>query len=296
MINSFSNIPNFYESISSHPSNIETRFRRGFDLFVFSSKEYLENASLSERKMYGILMEDYLEHEEIPDKTHFLSLFSPILSPIKPVEALTEALNHQETESSSLQENESESESNYLPGEDEGFLEEVEENLRKKSSDKSSLSSNTIQNKMKNHQGTFAGKVKKSCKQDRKTGRNTRLFEEATKDLTPERKEKFRKWALTYKKTFRTWNKLREFLGLNVEFGSLFTKMAILLLSNEFKNEYEECINKGQMSEKTKVFLRDQENKDFYIDKFSLIIETLQGKTNDFDSGIKKHRKAIKKD
>ncbi len=304
MIDSFNIISNFNENITSHfqiSPAIETRFRLGFDLFTFSSKEYLKNASLAESKMYGILMQDYMKREEIPDRNAFLSLFTPVSSPIKPavVEVPVEAsLNQEETDSSSIQEGsppESENESDYLPGEDEERI-VPEDNLRKKSSDKSFLSLNSVQNKMKNNQGTIAGKVKKSCRIDKRTGRNTRLFEEATKNLTAEKKTRFRKYALTYKKTYRTWSKLMEFLSLNAEFGSLFANMAILLLSDDFKNEYEECINKGKMNANTKAFLREQENKDFYIRKFNAMIDTLKGNAIDFENEIKKHRKALKKD
>ena len=282
--------PNIFEEINYHMLDIkpdaETLWRRGFDVFTFNSKEFTKNATLSERKIYQILMDDYFQYEKVPDTNAFLSLF-----PVIPV------LNSQETESSSLREIEEESETDYIPFEEdfEFTPRKPKNSLSKRSSDSTSFDSNTVQNKMKNNQGTIAGKIKKSCKVDRKTGRNTRLFEEAAKNLTEDKKEKFRKYALSYKKTFRTWSKLKEFLSLNAEFGGLFAKMAILLLSEDFKNEYEECIIQGQMGEKTKDLLREQSSKDFYIEKFSLMINILQGNPHDFENEIKKHRKFLKK-
>ena len=251
-------------------------------------------------KMYGILMEDYLKHEKVPDRSSFLSLFSPIPSPLKSAEVPSQVFSYGETESSSLQggsQPEYLSESDLLPGQNEDSEAEESEcnSQRKKSSDKSSVASGKLQNKMKNHQGTIAGKIKRSCRRDMKTGRNTRLLEEGMKDLPPDKIEKFRKWAMSFEKTYRTWNKLKEFLTSNLEFGGIFANMAILLLSEGFQNEYEECINKGQMGEKSKALLREKSSKNFYIEKFSLIIDTLQGNANDFESEIKKNKKSLKK-
>jgi len=289
--------PNIFESLNYHILDLnvnpdaETLFRRGFEVFTFNSKEYYQNATLPEMTIYKSLMEDYFKYEKIPDTKAFLSLFPSKPSP--------EILNSEETESSSLQgiEEESEGEIDYIPIEEDfefSATRRQKNSLSKRSSDSTSFDSSTVQNKMKNHQGTIAGKVKKFCKLDKRTG-STRLFEEATKDLTAEKKEKFRKWALSYQKTCRTWNVLRKFLSSNAEFGGLFATMAILLLSEDFKNEYEECINKGQMGEKTKALLREQNSKDFYIEKFKLTIKTLQGNTHDFENEIKKHRKTQKK-
>ncbi len=300
-MDSFSFNENLPSPSTPNPTT-ETKFRRGFDVFTFSSKDCSENSSETEMKMYGILMDDYLKHEKVPDRNSFLSLFSPIPSPLKSPEVASQVFSYGETESSSLQggsQPECLSESDYLPGgpenEDSGAEEESEPNKRKVSTDKSSVGSQTAQNKMKNHQGTIAGKIKKSCKRDRKTGKNTRLFEEATKDLTPDKTERFRRWAMNFEKTYRTWNRLKEFLSTNPEFGIIFANMAILLLSEAFKIEYEECINKGKLGEKSKALLREQNSKDFYIEKFSLIIDMLEGNANDFDSEIKKHRKSLKK-
>lgn len=142
---------------------------------------------------------------------------------------------------------------------------------------------------MRNHQGAIAGKVKNFCKKDKKTGNNSRLFNEATKYLSPIEKEEFREWALSYKRDDRTWKRLKKFLGSQPEFGVLFVDMTIQLLSEAFKNEYEECINKGQMNKETKSFLKEQSNKDFYIEKF----KTLQREDKEFKTNIRKQRKSL---
>jgi len=154
---------------------------------------------------------------------------------------------------------------------------------------------NAHQNQMKNHQGTFCGKIKKLCHPNKETGEDSRLFRFVTFDLTPEKREAFRKWAMTYKKANKTWKKLKEFMGSSPEFGVLFAWMIIFLFTETFKNEYEECIREGSMSEKNKVLLREQASKDFFIYKFTLIRDELMGFANGFEQNIKMSREKQKK-
>ena len=150
------------------------------------------------------------------------------------------------------------------------------------------------QNKMKNHQGAIAGKIKKLCKKDKKTGCNTRLFERATANLTDEQKEEFREWMATYQKKDKTWTSLRTFLSSKREFGEVFVDMIDLLLSEEFEAEYKQCLEEGKMSDSAKAMLSQQENKNFYRLKFALIMDEIQGKALNYENEIRKSRKTLK--
>jgi len=155
--------------------------------------------------------------------------------------------------------------------------------------------SHSHQNEMKNHQGTFAGKIKKLCQRNNETGEDTRLFRTATFALSEVKREEFRRWVTTYKKTDKTWKKLKEFMSSNSEFGVIFSDMIIFLFTEEFKNEYEECIREGSMSEKNKILLREQSSKDFFIFKFTLIRDELLGFAIDFEQNVKMSREKPKK-
>jgi len=65
-------------------------------------------------------------------------------------------------------------------------------------------------------------------------------------------------------------------------------------LSEDFKDEYEEWLNHSQMSIQTKALLKEIESKEFYSSKFSLIIDEIQGRVDDFENEIKKSRKFLK--
>ncbi len=145
------------------------------------------------------------------------------------------------------------------------------------------------QNKMKNHPGTIAEKIKRSCQKN--LGQDSRLFIIATINLTSEGKEKFRQWTSTFNKNYKTWKLLKDFLGLNLEFGEIFVRMIHLFLSPEFKSEYEEWLEKAQMTQQTKMVLRDDSNKEFFMRKFFLI---LQENNENISIEINKSRKSLK--
>jgi len=147
---------------------------------------------------------------------------------------------------------------------------------------------------MKNHQGSIAIKIKKACQRDHKNDRNTRLFDEATQDLSEEKREEFREWAATYRKNQKTWKTLKGFLASHKEFGVIFVKMVTLFLSEAYQNEYEEWLSQAKMNLPTKVLLREKDSKDFYLWKFSLTIDEIQGKVYDYENEIKRSRKCIK--
>ena len=149
------------------------------------------------------------------------------------------------------------------------------------------------QNRMKDHQGMIAAKIKKSCKLNKKTGEETRLFKVATQNEPKEEKEEFRKCALTYQKANKTWKKLKGFLASNPKFGALFASMAILLLSDEFEKEYEAFINEGKLNKNNKELLKEKSSKDFYRSKFDLAINEILGFPIDFENEIKKSRKSL---
>jgi len=152
------------------------------------------------------------------------------------------------------------------------------------------------QNRMKDHQGMIAAKIKKSCKRNKKTGEETRLFMVATQGFPEEEKEEFRKWACSYKKKYKTWKKLKEeFLMKNPKFGILFAHMAFLLLSEEFEKEYEAFINEGKMSKLNKDLLKEKGSKEFYRSKFDLAIDEMLGVPMDFENEIKKSRKTLQR-
>jgi len=150
------------------------------------------------------------------------------------------------------------------------------------------------QNPMKNHQGTIAGKIKKQCQRKKATGRNTRLFDKGTETLTEGQKEEFREWVSKYNKEAKTWAKIRNFLENNLVFADIFVEMVILFLSEEFKTEYEESLTQGQMSQKTQDLLKAKESKDFYMWKFSLVMDELKGEVSNFENEMKKPRKALR--
>ncbi len=150
------------------------------------------------------------------------------------------------------------------------------------------------QNKMKNHQGAIAGKIKKLCKKDKKTGENNKLFERATQGLTDEEKEEFQNWVATYQKKDKTWVSLQRFLESSSKFGIIFVDMIDLLLSEEFESEYQKCLDEGKMSDNAKEMLKQKENKEFYRMKFALIMDGIQGKALNYDNEIRKSRKTLK--
>ncbi len=146
------------------------------------------------------------------------------------------------------------------------------------------------QNKMKNHQGSIAGKIKKFCQED------TRLFIEGTISLSPEKRKEFREWTSSeLKKSYKTWTSIMKFLNLKLEFGRIFVDMINLFLSERFKAEYEEWLDEGSMIEQTKVLLKEQSGKDFYLAKFNLIIDHLSGKVADISRELNQSRKSLKK-
>jgi len=150
------------------------------------------------------------------------------------------------------------------------------------------------QNKMKNNQGTFAGKMKQLCKKDKDTNQDTRLFAEATVELSADKKEEFRTWASSYDKKWKTWATLKKFLGTNTEFGFIFVDMILLFLSDRFRREYDEFITQGHMGKETKNLLRRQDSKAFYTSKFKLVLDELHGEQINFEHSIKKSRKSLK--
>jgi len=149
------------------------------------------------------------------------------------------------------------------------------------------------QNKMKNHQGTFSSKIKQECKLDRFTNEETRLFSEVTQHLDEEKKEAFRKYASLYKKNDKTWKALIQYFKTELEFGLLFIKMILRFLSDDFRAEYDEFIRKGKMNGESKQLLAKQSSKHFFIEKFTLVFEEVQGKACNFEHSIKKSRKTL---
>jgi len=158
-----------------------------------------------------------------------------------------------------------------------------------------SLMEEDSKNKMKNHPGTIAAKIKRLCQKNKETGHDTRLFRMATFNESAEKREEFREWTSKLDKRFKTWETLTKFLHSNSEFGILFVTMIHLFLSSKFQNEYEEWLDQGQMNNQTKRTLRDQDNKDFFITKFSLIIDDMFGIISDLPTEISKPRKFLKK-
>jgi len=151
------------------------------------------------------------------------------------------------------------------------------------------------QNLMKNHQGTLAAIIKKMCQTIENTGEETNLFRTATYKLTKEEKQTFRQWVATCQKSFKTWKKLKQFMGSNTGFGIIFAEMIMFLLTDLYKDEYEESLQKGKMSAKNKALLEEQESKNFYIWKLTLIRDELIGFETNFKKNIKKPREAPQK-
>jgi len=151
------------------------------------------------------------------------------------------------------------------------------------------------QNKMKNHQGSIAGKIKRLCQKNERTGDDTRIFKEATGSLSLVKREEFREWTSKLHKSYKTWKTLAKFLSSNLSFGIIFVDMINLFLSERFRSEYEEWLDQGQMNRLTRLLLKDPSNKEFYITKFNLIIDDLSGVVLDISSEINKSRKSLKK-
>jgi len=307
-----------FDDLNVNP-NADTMFQTGCNKYILSSRNFYKFASSDDIKMNEILLEDFFKYEKMPI---FNVTNSPLPSTVasisetpspktSPQKAKTPRTLLKKRPAYDFDSELSEAESDYHPDddeeEDEGFTSKrvstrsTRRYSRKNTQDslifsdydsEKTLSSN--QNKMKNHQGSIAGKIKKECKFDQETGRNTRLFEGATQNLSKEKKEEFRKWASKYSKTDKTWNALKKFFASNKGFAVIFVKMVALFLSGDCKNEFEEWLSHGQMSNQTKTLLKEKKNKDFYILKFSLLIDEIQGRVPDFRNEIKKSRKTLK--
>lgn len=148
---------------------------------------------------------------------------------------------------------------------------------------------------MKNIQGHLASAIKRFCKIIKKTGEETPLFREATKRLDDKDKKAFIEFVLTFDKSYKTWNKLRIFFSDKIEFGIIFVEMIMLLLTDPYQGEFTEWLQKGKMSPKNKQLLKEEENKNFYYEKFTLIRDELLGLEINFKTSIKKSREALQK-
>jgi len=149
------------------------------------------------------------------------------------------------------------------------------------------------QNKMKNHQGTLSSRIKHECKLDKFTNEESRLFREVTQHLDEEKKEEFRKYASLYKKNDKTWKALIKYFKSQLEFGLLFIQMLLRFLSDDFRVEYDDFVRQGKMNTESKQLLAKQSSKHFYIEKFTLVLEEVQGKACNFEHSIKKSRKTL---
>jgi len=300
-------------------SEAEMMFQNEFKKNILFSRDFYQYASHDEIKMNEILLQDFFKSERLPifalsnspknEKTPMhiqanSSFPSTVASNSEnfPWEVLTPKPLLKKRKAYEL-ESDFSVESEYIPEEEEELVSIKTPTARStrrphpKNSQDSSISpdsgflSQDSQNKMKNHQGSIAGQIKKACKRDQ---RNTKLFDEATRDLSEEKKEKFREWASTYRKNQKTWSTLKKFLSSHKEFAVIFVKMITCFLSEDYKDEYEEWVSQSQMSAQTKALLQEKESKDFYILKFSLTIDEIQGKVCDFGYEIKKSRKFLK--
>jgi hypothetical protein len=307
-----------FDNLSFNP-DAEVMFQTGCNKYMLSSRNLYKSASPEEIKMNEILLEDLFKHEKMPIFTLSNSPLPSTVASISEISTPKTTLKKAKKSKTLLKKRgayydlDSEIsvvESDYSPDHEDQEEEYTNKRFstrasrrfsRKNTQDSltfsDSSSEKTIinnQNKMKNHQGSIAGKIKKECKRDEETDENTRLFNEATQDLSEEKTEEFRKWASKYNKKDKTWNALKKFFASNREFAVVFVNMTGLFLSEGYKDEFEEWLGQGQMSSQTKVLLKEKDNKEFYALKFSLTLDEIQGKVSDFRNEIKKSRKSLK--
>lgn len=125
----------------------------------------------------------------------------------------------------------------------------------------------TKQNRMKNNQGTAAQRVKHLITSEEENG-GTEFFRELTIELSEKEKQELRNFAKTINKQSKTWNALEKTFKTNLKYGLIFICMIIRFFDPKNPKYFEEWLQFGKTSDKTKKLLNDPENKYFYIEKF----------------------------
>lgn len=118
------------------------------------------------------------------------------------------------------------------------------------------------QNRMKNFQGLIAQHVKTLSKS------RSKFFCQviSKKKLFLEKPEKFLEFITRYDKSAKTWSALEKFFSTDLEFARGFLELIYSFLSDKYRAEFNDWLDKGRMNEKNKEVLR--ENKEAVLIKF----------------------------